>query len=61
MNPTKGASQSTNPVKFHVSSLKFESFHFDGLLLFNHIKFQLKNTEDLSLMTLKSDDTKFKG
>ena len=38
----KKAYQSTNLVKFHLSSRKSEILHFDGLLCKNHIKFQLK-------------------
>ena len=51
---TQGAYQSTNLVKFHLSSRKSEIFHHP-----NHIEFQPKSTEELSPMTLKSD-TKFK-
>ena len=50
--------QSTNLVKFHVSSQKSNILHFDGFLLsyrINCINFQLKKTEELSLVTLKSD------
>ena len=43
---SKGAYQSTNLVKFHASSQKSEILHFDGLLCPNHVRFQLKSTED---------------
>ena len=58
----KGANESTNFAKFHVSSQKSEILRFDVLMGFfcpNHKTFQTKNTEELSLITLKSD-TKFK-
>ena len=38
-----------------MSSRKSEILHFYGLLCLNHVQFQLKSTEELSLMTLKSD------
>ena len=38
----KGASKSTNLVKFHLSSQTSGILHFDGLLCSNDIKFQLK-------------------
>ena len=45
----------TNLVNFNVSSGKSENLHFDVLLLsIANIKFQLKNAEELSLMTLES-------
>ena len=48
-------SDMTNLVNFNMSSGKSENFHFDVLLLLIAYKVQLKNTEELSLMTLKSD------
>ena len=44
----------TNLVSFHGSSRKSKNLHFDILLLSKHIKFQLKSTEELSLVILKS-------
>ena len=57
---TKGAYQSANLVKFYLSSPKSEILHFDGFLLSKSCTVSgKKSTEELSLMTLKSD-TKFK-
>ena len=39
---TKGAYQSTNLVKFHVSSRKSKILYLDGSFCANHIRFQLK-------------------
>ena len=50
----KRAYQSTNFVKFHVSSLSLIFFTLMGSFCPNHVKFQLKSTQKLSLMTLKS-------
>ena len=45
-----------NLVNFNVSSDKFESFHFDVVLLSRACKVSAKkSTEKLSLMTLKID------
>ena len=44
-----------NLVNFNASNGKSENVHFDVLLCQLLIKFQLKITEELSLMTLKSD------
>ena len=55
---TKGVYQSTNLVKFYVSSWKSEVLHFDGLLLSKSCTFSAKKVQksyQLSLMTLKSD------
>ena len=53
---TKGAYQSTNLVTFYVSSRKSKILHFDVFLLSKIIQsFSEKCTEELSLMTLKSD------
>ena len=61
MLSTKGASESTNLAKFHLSSIKSEILHLDGILLSNSYKVSSKKvyTEELFIMTLKSD-TKFK-
>ena len=44
-----------NLVKFHANSLNTENLLSDGLLFPNNIDFRQKCTEELSLMTLKSD------
>ena len=61
MLSTKGASESTNLAKFHLSSIKSEILHLNGILLSNSYKVSSKKvyTEELFIMTLKSD-TKFK-
>ena len=57
---TKGAYQSTHLVKFHVSSAKPDILHFDGFFLPKSYKVSAKkSTEELYLVTLKSD-SKFK-
>ena len=45
----------TNLVNFNASRGKSENLHFDVVLSIAYITFQLKSTEQLSLMTLKSD------
>ena len=44
-----------NLVNFHASNRKSENLHFDGLLLCKAYKDLWKSTEELCLMTLKSD------
>ena len=44
-----------NLVDFHARSRKFENAHFDGLVVSKTYSFRLKSTEELCLMTLKSD------
>ena len=53
MLSTKGAYQSINWVKFHLSSQTSEILHFNSCP--NRIKFQLKSSGELSLITLKSE------
>ena len=55
----KGAYQSTNLVKFQVSSQKFEILHFHGIHLFKSYKASAKKVQKSSLVTLKNDK-KFK-
>ena len=46
----------TNVVNFHASSRKSENLHFDWILLFKAYKdLDGKKTEELCVMTLKSD------
>ena len=45
----------TNLVNFNASRGKSENLHLDVVLSIAYITFQLKSTEQLSLMTLKSD------
>ena len=44
-----------NLVNFHASSWKSENLHFGGFLLSKASSFRWKSTEELSLMTMKSD------
>ena len=54
---TKGVNESTNLVKLNVSSRKSEILHFDGLLWSKSCTVSAKKSiEELSLMTLKSDE-----
>ena len=54
---TKSAYQSTNSVKFHVSSYKSEILHSDELFLSkSYTVLAKRNPEELPLMTLKSDE-----
>ena len=46
-----------NLINFHASSRKPENLHFDGLQSIQ--SFRSKRTEELCLMTLKSDPKKF--
>ena len=47
-----------NLVNFHGNSRKSENLHFVGLLLSIAYKVSAKSTEELSLMTRKSDPKK---
>ena len=51
-------SEIKNLVDFHASSQKSENLHFDGFRYFrlNNIKFQMKSTKELCIMTLKSNE-----
>ena len=44
----------SNSVKFHPTTQKSESFTSMGSFCPNYIRFELKNTEELSFMTLNS-------
>ena len=44
-----------NLVNFHPTTQKSESFTSMGSFCPKYIKFEMKNAEDLSFMTLKSD------
>ena len=52
---TLGSKNNRNLVNFNASSGKSENVPFDVLLCQQHIKFQLKKYEELSLMTLKKN------
>ena len=50
----KGAYQSTNSVKFHVSCRKFEIFHFDGFFLSKPYKVSAKKVQNSYLSRYQS-------